>query len=216
MSATMDADRIAAYWGQLTPRLHIPGHTYDIKDFVLEDVLAFTHYIPPKKRKKGKQYVNNTMPSTSTSKDADADDYDESNDLKEGKTRDEQTSEISISDLIKRVDETSIDYDLLAILIRYILKDREKQDDGSILCFLPGANEIFRAEQAIRRICCGNAYSFRILPLHGGLQPKDQKLCFDPVPLGETKIILSTVRLLFIFDSYLCAKLRFQVPFCTF
>ena len=52
MSATMDADRFAAYWGENTPRMHIPGFTHPVKDFTLEDVLHVTGYIPPKKGKK--------------------------------------------------------------------------------------------------------------------------------------------------------------------
>jgi HrpA-like RNA helicase len=52
MSATLDADRFATYWGTKTPRLHIPGRTFPVVDFMLEDVLELTGYIPPKKGKK--------------------------------------------------------------------------------------------------------------------------------------------------------------------
>ena len=44
MSATLDADRFAAYWGTNTPRMHIPGRTFPVTDFFLEDVLQLTNY----------------------------------------------------------------------------------------------------------------------------------------------------------------------------
>ncbi len=48
MSATLDAERFAAYWGTNTPRMHIPGRTFPVEDYMLEDVLEMTDYIPPK------------------------------------------------------------------------------------------------------------------------------------------------------------------------
>ena len=52
----MDADRFSLYWGTNTPRMHIPGLTHPVQDFMLEDVLDMTCYIPPKKKKKQSQY----------------------------------------------------------------------------------------------------------------------------------------------------------------
>lgn len=94
---------------------------------------------------------------------------------------------ISLEERLDRMDPNNIDYDLLALLIKSLLKT--KSDDGSILVFLPGVGEIERAERAINQM---NIHNIQVLPLHGGLQPEKQQQVFLPAPMGLTKIILST------------------------
>ena len=49
MSATLDADKFARYYGNC-PVLHIPGFTFPVKEFYLEDVLQMTGFrFAPKK-----------------------------------------------------------------------------------------------------------------------------------------------------------------------
>ena len=208
MSATMDADRFAAYWGSNTPRMHIPGFTYPVEDFTLEDVLQLTGYIPPKKgkKKKNRRFNNNYRGGggkKSPWADSEWSDEEEGDDAEEedasmadslatsssGKTN-PQAPSIPIEDLVKRVDEANIDYDLIANLVGSLLQRKAASDDGSILVFLPGAPEIVKTENAIRRIV-RNA-PMLILPLHGGLQPKDQQRVFSKADRGVTKVIIST------------------------
>jgi len=152
---------------------------------MLEDALKMTGYVPPKKKKKQFQYSHRggrdgnyqIQPSF-----ADGDDHGD----------DEETSSsmrsVSLEDRLKRMNENEIDYDLIALLIKSLLQT--KNDDGSILVFLPGAGEIDRAERVIHQIVKGHAIA--ILPLHGGLQPEKQQQVFVPARRGCTKIILST------------------------
>jgi HrpA-like RNA helicase len=56
MSATLDADRFAGYWGSNTPRVHIPGRTFPVTDFLLEDILTVSGYIP--RKQSNKTYYN--------------------------------------------------------------------------------------------------------------------------------------------------------------
>ena len=44
MSATLDAQRFADYFGAGTATLSIPGRTYPITDFFLEDAIEATGY----------------------------------------------------------------------------------------------------------------------------------------------------------------------------
>jgi ATP-dependent RNA helicase DHX57 len=74
-------------------------------------------------------------------------------------------------------------------LVRHLVKDNTMGKDGSILVFLPGAPEINQAKTSIGKICGG--MPVLLLPLHGGLQPKDQSLVFRPSSSG-VKVILST------------------------
>lgn len=180
MSATMDADRFAAYWGRNTPRMHIPGFTYPVQDFTLEDVLEMTAYIPPRKKKRGFRLGRHQH----------HDDEPENCDDEDVKAASSGPTEcvVPLEERLKRMDENDIDYDLIAVLLRTLLQT--KRDDGSILVFLPGVGEIDRAEKAINQILRG--YSIAILPLHGGLQPDRQQQVFVPAKGGYTKIILST------------------------
>ena len=170
MSATMDADRFAAYWGKNTPRIHIPGFTYPVQDFNLKDVLSLTGYIPPKKGKK-----KSSAPFQNP-----ADDDQTIN----------SEPQTNLEDLVQRVQENIIDFKLIAALVKELVENKAYDDDGAILVFLPGAPEIGKAEQAIRR--ANRNARMLILPLHGGLQPKDQKLVFDKPNLGTTKVVLAT------------------------
>merc|ERR1712232_4130 len=63
--------------------------------------------------------------------------------------------------------------------------------NGSILVFLPGAPEIFKADKTIRRIL-KNTDNIQIMPLHGGLDPKNQRKVFQNSRIGCSKIILAT------------------------
>ena len=196
MSATMDADRFAAFWGPRTPRMHIPGFTHPVADFTVEDVLTMTGYVPPKKKKKTNRFGN----KGSTRKQSPWADSEKSDDEDEDETKVQVSSEKSASgvpkplplpveDLVKRLNN-DIDYDLIAILVRHLVETKEANDDGSILVFLPGAPEINRAQETIMKITKG--IGMTLLLLHGGLQPKEQQRVFQNAAKGITKVILST------------------------
>ena len=168
-------------------RMHIPGFTHPVQDFMLEDVLKMTGYVPPKKKDKARNGPGSFQIQPSLI-DNELDDVGE--DLNASDVDDPAQSSsalISIEDRIKRMDLNEIDYDLLALLIQYLLQ--AKKDDGSILVFLPGVGEIERAERTINQ---KRISSVSVLPLHGGLQPDKQNQIFDPAPTGITKVILST------------------------
>jgi len=198
MSATLDADRFAAYWGSKTPRMHIPGRTFPVQDYMLEDVLGITGYIPPKKGKKkqGFHFDSNRSKKTSAWDDSEkSDNEDENNggtidsfDATVNVKGNSQFPNIPIEELIKRVDETTIDYDMLGQLVKHLVQT--KNDKGSILVFMPGAPEINNCIKTIEKIC--RVMNIELLPLHGGLQPRDQNLVFRAARYGFTKVILST------------------------
>lgn len=199
MSATLDADRFAAYWGKATPRVHIPGRTFPVTDFMLEDVLAVTGYIPRKQGKKKNNFSYNryngakkrsAWDDSERSDDEDADDT-TSEKPDEGESETSSWSHnIPIEELVARVDESRIDNDILGHLVKHLVQEKKPSDDGSILVFLPGAPEINKAMDAIRKIVGG--LQVQLLPLHGGLQPKQQNLVFQSASRGYTKVILST------------------------
>lgn len=188
----MDADRFAMYWGEGTPRMHIPGRTFPVQDFTLEDVLEMTCYIPPKKKKKQSQYFRGDSGGSNQNRSSFVDGDDPGDDANSpvgtGSNSTPEVCVVPLAERLKRINEDEIDYDLIAVLIKTLLQ--RKDDDGSILVFLPGAGEIERAERAIRQIV--NGFNISILPLHGGLQPEKQQQVFVPAMKGCTKLILST------------------------
>lgn len=200
MSATLDADRFAAYWGESTPRVHIPGRTFPVKDYMLEDVLEITGYIPPKKGKKKHRFGSGPYRPKKPSSWADSERSDEEDEAEEEDPQSSSHSNdgagnrpshsIPMEELMKRVDENNVDYDMLGQLVKRLVQTNAPGDRGSILLFLSGAPEINNALDTIRRMTRG--MSLDLLPLHGGLQPKDQNRVFYPAQRGHTKVILST------------------------
>lgn len=185
MSATLDADRFANYWGSSTPKMHIPGRTFPIKDYTLEDVLKLTGYIP---RRDKRIMDNQNSFESQQSRDQEESDEELDGNMSDNDSTQQSSHGISIKDLVKRIDETTVNYDLLALLVKHLVGN--DTNEGSILVFLPGAAEIDRAAEVVRRVTTG--LPVIILSLHGGLQPKDQNRVFIPAPLGKTKVVLST------------------------
>ena len=65
-----------------------------------------------------------------------------------------------------------------------------RQEHGSVLAFLPGQREIRRvAERLVERL---SDASVRVVPLHGGLDPRAQDEAVAPVGAGCRKIVLAT------------------------
>jgi ATP-dependent helicase HrpB len=65
-----------------------------------------------------------------------------------------------------------------------------REENGSILVFLPGVPEIRQVGDRLSRMTLDP--SVVIAPLHGGLPGKAQDLAIEPVPAGKRKIVLST------------------------
>ncbi|KAI8917108.1 P-loop containing nucleoside triphosphate hydrolase protein, partial [Powellomyces hirtus] len=90
--------------------------------------------------------------------------------------------------------EDPLPYDYLEALIAHISVTR---DDGAILCFLPGWQEIDTLMQRLKdddryRVGFRDEGRFRIYPLHSSIPTGAQQLVFDTPPPGVRKIILST------------------------
>ena len=194
MSATLDADRFAAYWGN-APRMHIPGRTFPVEDFMLEEVLEMTGYNPPKKKRKQGGFNNFRRKQKATAwndseiSDDDTEDDDEPAVLQKSGGSENKQSEVPLEERVKRVDQTSVDYFLLAFLVKYIVQTNQMGSDGSILVFLQGVGEISQAQTVVGNITKG--MSILLLPLHGSLQPQEQSKIFRKTP-GLVKVILST------------------------
>jgi ATP-dependent RNA helicase DHX57 len=195
MSATLETERFANYWGSSSvPHIHIPGRTFPVEDFTLEDVLRLTCYITSKNKKTSRCATNRKHRSSPWNDSEKSDDEEGKDDGREEPEQKEVSSvikhNIPIDDLVKRMDETTPDFDLICRLVRHIVENKSPSDDGSVLIFLAGAPEINQAMETIKRGL--KDLPIAPLPLHGGLQPKDQNRVFQPAQKGFTKVVLST------------------------
>ena len=65
-----------------------------------------------------------------------------------------------------------------------------REENGSLLVFLPGAGEIRRVEAALRAADPGEAVM--LAPLHGQLAAAAQDAAIQPAPAGRRKVVLAT------------------------
>lgn len=88
-------------------------------------------------------------------------------------------------------DDEQVDYELIAQLLEYI--SESAYEEGAILVFLPGWDDISRQTDCLRtRPYFSPQGKFLILPLHSGVPTKNQREVFKRPPTGCRKIILST------------------------
>ncbi|GAX74060.1 hypothetical protein CEUSTIGMA_g1510.t1 [Chlamydomonas eustigma] len=214
MSATADADLFAQYMSstqsaasgrvdtlpQQVGMLTIPGFTYPVREFYLEDILERTGHVVGRSSK----YAKKGTKGDDVWSDPESEQY---------------------SELTRRsmavVDENQINYDAMVDLLCHIaveqlrqgpvayLSDwpeaakylaatkRSQQQGGAVLVFLPGAPEISKLQRmllASDRLAAamGGREHLRILPLHGSLSSSDQTRVFSRPPAGTLKVVLAT------------------------
>lgn len=74
--------------------------------------------------------------------------------------------------------------DRMAAAVRKALRE----EDGSILAFLPGAREIHRTAEQLENV----PDTVRVAPLFGALSPAEQDAAVSPAPEGMRKVVLAT------------------------
>ncbi|XHG04402.1 hypothetical protein AWENTII_007672 [Aspergillus wentii] len=124
MSATLDADIFINYFGgrQSVGLVNIPGRTFPVEDFYLDDVIRDTGFSPEL-----------------TERGFDDDDFDFSGQAEE-----------SLGKILRSIG-MGINYELIASAVRYI-DARLQDKPGGILIFLPGTLEIERCLTAVKKI----------------------------------------------------------------
>ncbi len=190
MSATLDAEMFSNYFktkqGQ-APIISIPGFTYPISEYYLEDVLEMTRISSDslETRQKGKK----------------------SKSMKEEEAKKKEELQMIYSgyspqtrDVLSSINEEKIDFGVLETLVWYICANshqfvelKEKAGDA-ILVFLPGMADILTMYERLNRTAneMRKAKEFLILPLHSSISTHQQQRVFDRPPRGVRKIVLST------------------------
>ncbi|KAK2461815.1 hypothetical protein APHAL10511_006278 [Amanita phalloides] len=197
MSATVDAEKISAYFGDC-PTLYIPGRTFPVDVRYLEDAVQFTSWniaenSPYARRLHDKFFKGKNRPEWSEDLTA-PDDYEDQNSsevsLNLGKRYSPQTTMA-----INLLDERLIPHDLILRLIEKICFEDAAYTSYSsaILVFMPGLAEIRRLIDILsEHPLLGKEDEFRIYPLHSTLSSESQSAVFEVPPPGVRKIVIST------------------------
>jgi len=182
MSATAESQKFANYFGNGLC-VDVPGRTFPVSGFFLEDAVRDTGYII----EDGSEFalLNRTMQSQRFSVS-----------IGSGKKTSQTIEwEVTGNNVIDRIDPTRINLDLCEDLVRYLhingadLCDVDG-DKGAILVFLPGFGEIKRMHE--RLSFDAQKQGVVIIPLHSMLGSGSQKDVFKSPPRGMRKIVLST------------------------
>ncbi|GAA5843294.1 hypothetical protein JCM11251_007280 [Rhodosporidiobolus azoricus] len=124
---------------------------------------------------------------------------------------------------VGEIDDLDMPYPLLALIIAHVLS---RSEDGHVLVFLPGWDEI----QAVRNILLNrgqfplldidfNARDIEIHVLHSTIPIAEQQAVFEPPPAGVRRIVLSTniaetsvtiPDVVFVVDSAKCKEKRYD------
>ncbi|XP_015111044.1 putative ATP-dependent RNA helicase DHX57 isoform X2 [Diachasma alloeum] len=203
MSATLKAELFASYF-KGPPILDIPGRTFPVKPFFLEEILQKINYVfeenseYARKIKGGWDQVEIGLASADLES---LSSVSPRNTLLDGN--------LNLAQLIGRypglsmqtyknlyvMDQEKINYDLLEKILEWIIDgDHDYPREGSILVFLPGLAEITTLRDVLNHnsVLSSRAGRCRILPLHSSLSTEEQNLVFEKVDPRVRKIVLST------------------------
>ncbi|KAH0624092.1 hypothetical protein JD844_007453 [Phrynosoma platyrhinos] len=187
MSATLNAEKFSEYFDNC-PMIHIPGFTYPVKEYLLEDVIEMLRYIPENTDHRPhwkKRFMQGHI--SRPEKEEKEEIYQERwpDFLRQIRGR---YSESTI-DALEIMDDDKIDLNLIAALIKYIALEEE---EGAILVFLPGWDNISTLHDLLTSQLMFKSDRFIIIPLHSLMPTVNQTEVFKKTPPGVRKIVIAT------------------------
>ncbi|KAI8582556.1 hypothetical protein K450DRAFT_227732 [Umbelopsis ramanniana AG] len=219
MSATVDAHKFSSYFGGC-PVVQVPGRTFPVEVRFMEDIVEETGYFLEEDSPFAKrlQRIQKDVGSVNVSgkggnshkirlqwfeEDQNDDPYNPEEYDHDAQLDDDDNIQTTYSKstklAIRRMDENKINYELITILLEYIVAppseemDSDIPTDGAILIFLPGMPEIRKLYDLLAdHQQFSNTNQFILIPLHSLISTENQEKVFDLPPPGMRKIILST------------------------
>ena len=213
MSATMDERVMTDFFCQMNPPLlHIPGRTFKVNSYFLEDIMEATKFIieedSPYAKQRSRDHSSSMSMTIGRGEHRSRNirvEYPEDEDALLG---DEYISySLGTRRSMHRVNEMIVNYELIECTLSFLLRDESlslpnssicfpdgvsKSTNGSTLVFLPGLGEIQTLVNRLRGDrFFGDSNQFDIIPLHSTISSKDQRRAFASTP-GKRKIIIST------------------------
>ncbi|XP_044748231.1 putative ATP-dependent RNA helicase DHX57 [Coccinella septempunctata] len=202
MSATLNADLFASYFGSV-PIIKVPGRTFPVEQFFLEDIFESIHYVLEegseysRKISKDDDYLESQLESAEvmfTSEKPRNALKDENLTFRQICTRYQGYSKLACKNLFL-MDPEKINNDLIEYLLSWIVSgDHDFPKTGTILVFLPGIAEITSLHDQLKDNpdFGSRTKKFLLLPLHSSLTSEEQAAIFIKPKYGVRKIVLST------------------------
>ncbi|NWU82636.1 DHX36 helicase, partial [Onychorhynchus coronatus] len=187
MSATLNAEKFSEYFDHC-PMIHIPGFTFPVVEYLLEDVIEKLRYSPegPERRPRWRKgFLQGTVSRP------DKEEKEESYRQRWPEYLRQLRGRYSAStiDALEMMDDDKVDLDLIAALIRHIVLEEE---DGAILVFLPGWDNISTLHDLLMSQVMFKSDRFIIIPLHSLMPTVNQTQVFKKTPPGVRKIVIAT------------------------
>uniref|UniRef100_A0A8C9PEX5 Putative ATP-dependent RNA helicase DHX57 n=1 Tax=Spermophilus dauricus TaxID=99837 RepID=A0A8C9PEX5_SPEDA len=215
MSATLNAELFSEYFNSC-PVITIPGRTFPVDQFFLEDAVAVTRYVlqdgspymrsmkqiakeklKARRNRTAFEEVEEDLRLSLHLQDQDSVNDavpDQQLDFKQLLARYKGVSK-SVIKTMSIMDFEKVNLELIEALLEWIVNGKHSYPPGAILVFLPGLAEIkMLYEQLQSNSLFNNRRSNRcvIHPLHSSLSSEEQQAVFVKPPVGITKIIIST------------------------
>uniref|UniRef100_A0A6Q2Z0N6 ATP-dependent RNA helicase DHX29 n=1 Tax=Esox lucius TaxID=8010 RepID=A0A6Q2Z0N6_ESOLU len=194
MSATVDCDKFSAYFNRC-PIVTIPGRTFPVEVFHLEDIVEETGYVLEKDSEYSQKILEeeeevNISFTQKGGKSLLCGDSGAGWDL--GPDLDHFSSRTRHA--LQYMNPNKINMELVLDLLNYLDKSPQFAEvDGAVLVFLPGLAHIQQLYDLLstdKRFCSKDRY--KLVALHSTLSSKDQSAAFTLPPAGVRKIVLST------------------------
>ncbi|PNI78192.1 DHX36 isoform 2 [Pan troglodytes] len=187
MSATLNAEKFSEYFGNC-PMIHIPGFTFPVVEYLLEDVIEKIRYVPEQKEHRS-QFKRGFMQGHVNRQEKE-----EKEAIYKERWRDyvrelRRRYSASTVDVIEMMEDDKVDLNLIVALIRYIVLEEE---DGAILVFLPGWDNISTLHDLLMSQVMFKSDKFLIIPLHSLMPTVNQTQVFKRTPPGVRKIVIAT------------------------
>ncbi|XP_033625049.1 ATP-dependent RNA helicase DHX29-like [Asterias rubens] len=201
MSATIESAKLSAYFHHC-PVVNIPGRTFPVQVFHVEDVIENTNYVLDGDSPYAVRYESLTQEEHTTV----------SITGKAGQSRDVHVSweiqDISVMDesgldpdlyskrtrqVVTRLNQDRINMDLIVELISFLDQDPLYGGiDGAILIFMPGLANIQELYELLQTDSRFPEKKYQILALHSVLSSEDQSSAFGIPPSGVRKVVIAT------------------------
>ncbi|KAK4472510.1 hypothetical protein MN116_003756 [Schistosoma mekongi] len=198
MSATINADRFAEYFDKC-PKFEIPGRTFPVKTYYLEDVLKETKFWLPNNaitalsRDQSRTLKQRLLKSNLSKREARILSYGKSSEFNRWLNSLTGLSSNAIEILRSVGEDTYPETDLIAHSVEHILQNTQS---GAILVFVPGLGDIKDVIRSLRELN-PRRYDVRygtvkVYPLHSRLSTSRDRSLFEPPPQGQRKVVIAT------------------------
>ncbi|CAH1983221.1 unnamed protein product [Acanthoscelides obtectus] len=191
MSATLNSEAFSAYYNTC-PHINIPGFTFPVTEYFLEDVLQQTKFTFPEQgphrpgMKKWMMYKDKSK-AENRAKEKEFEDYIVPYARRLLK---ERKYDIHVCKQLTNIISEDINLELVLELVKYIC--RHDDEFSSILVFMPGYAQISDLNKMLQASGKFPHSRFIIIPLHSQMPTVDQRQIFSPAPTGVRKVIIST------------------------